>query len=116
MRVKGGSAPRRSKNRVLKQAKGFYGKRNSCWKAALQVVRRSKQQAFIGRKTRKRDLRSLWITRLNAAARLRGLSYSRLIHGLEKANIALDRKVLADLAVHDPASFDAVVETVKKYV
>jgi large subunit ribosomal protein L20 len=116
MRVKGGSAPRRSKNRIFKQAKGFYGKRHSCWKFALQIVRRSKQQAYAGRKVKKRDLRSLWITRLNAAARMRGLSYSRLIHGLGKANIELDRKVLADLAVHDPASFDAIVETVKKYV
>ncbi len=116
MRVKGGSAPRRSKNRILKQARGFYGKRNNCWKTARQVVRRSKQQAYTGRKLRKRDNRALWITRLNAAARMRGMSYSRLIHGLGKANIELDRKVLADLAVHDPQSFDAIVETVKKYV
>ncbi|MEZ6188669.1 MAG: 50S ribosomal protein L20 [Planctomycetota bacterium] len=116
MRVKGGSAPRRSKNRVLKEAKGFWGKRKNCWKMARIAVRRSKQQAFTGRKQRKRNLRALWIQRLNAATRARGLSYSRFVHGLGKANIELDRKSLSEIAIHDPQGFDAVFEVVKRYV
>ena len=116
MRVKGGSAQRRSKNRILKEARGFQGKRKNCWKTARQVVRRSKQQAYIGRKLRKRQNRALWITRLNAATRMRGLSYSRFIHGMGKANIELDRRVLSEVAIHDPQAFDAICETVKRYV
>lgn len=116
MRVKGGSAPRRSKNRIIKEARGFGGKRNNCWKMARQAVRRSKQQAYVGRKLRKRDNRSLWITRINAAVRSRGLTYSRFISGLGKANVELDRKMLADMAVRDPQAFDAVFEAAKKYV
>ncbi|RMG11060.1 MAG: 50S ribosomal protein L20 [Planctomycetota bacterium] len=112
MRVKGGSAPRRSKNRILKQARGFYGKRKNCWKTARQVVRRSKQQAYVGRKLRKRDNRSLWITRISAALRARGHSYSRFMGALAKSDIALDRKILADIAVRDPQAFDAVVAAV----
>lgn len=115
MRVKGGKAPRRAKKRILKQARGFYGKRSSCWKTARQVVRRSKQQAYTGRKLRKRQLRALWITRIAAATRMRGMSYSHFIGGLVKAEIALDRKVLAALAVHDPKAFDAVVEAAKQH-
>lgn len=114
MRVKGGKAPRRSKNRVLRETRGFWGKRGNCWKFALQLSRRSKQQAYIGRKLRKRDNRALWITRVNAAARSRGLSYSRLIDGLNKADVALDRKILADIAVHDAQAFDAICAAVKK--
>jgi len=116
MRVKGGSAPRRSKNRVLKLVKGYRGKSKNCWKFAIQLSRRANQQAFVGRKLRKRDNRALWITRLNAAARMRGMAYSRFIYGLGKANIELDRKILADIAVRDPKSFDAICETVKRYV
>lgn len=116
MRVKGGSAPRRSKNRVIKEAKGFWGKRKNCWKMARIAVRRSKQQAYVGRKQRKRDLRALWIQRLNAATRSRGLNYSRFVHGLGKANIELDRKTLSEIAIHDPQGFDAVFEVVKRYV
>lgn len=116
MRVKGGSAPRRSKNRTIKEVSGFRGKRKNCWKFALQVARRSKQQAYVGRKVRKRDLRSLWIQRLNAAARQRGLSYSRFINGLGKANVELDRKVLAEIAVSDAKGFDAICDVVKKFV
>ena len=116
MRVKGGSAPRRSKNRVIKEAKGFWGKRKNCWKMARIAVRRSKQQAYVGRKQRKRNLRALWIQRLNAATRARGLSYSRFVYGLGKANVELNRKTLSDLAIHDPKAFDAVFEVVKRYV
>ena len=113
MRVTKGPAARRSKNRVLKDAKGFYGKRSKCWTTAQQVVRRSKQQAFVGRKLRKRQNRALWITRLNAATRMRDLTYSRFAHGLTKAGIELDRKVLSDIAVRDPQAFDAIVAAVK---
>ena len=115
MRVKGGKAPRRSKNRVFKDAKGFWGKRSRCWKMALIGVRRSKQQAYAGRKIRKRDLRSLWIVRVNAAARSRGMSYNRFINALGKANIELDRKILSEIAVRDPKAFDAVFELVKRH-
>ena len=116
MRVKGGKAPRRAKNRILKEARGFQGKRRNCWKTARQVVRRSKQQAYIGRKLRKRNNRGLWIQRINAAARQRGIRYSRFINGLGKANIALDRKMLADIAVRDAQAFDAICEAIKSYV
>jgi len=113
MRVTKGPAARQSKNRVLREARGFRGKRRNCWATAQIVVRRSKHQAFTGRKNRKRDLRALWITRLNAAARQRGLSYSRLIHGMSQAKIELDRRQLAEMAVSDPKGFDAVVAAVK---
>ena len=116
MRVKGGSAPRQSKNRILKEARGFYGKRRNCWKTARQVVRRSKQQAFTGRRLRKRTNRALWITRLNAATRMRGVAYSRFINALSKANVDLDRKMLAEMAVSDPQGFDAVLEAVKSHL
>lgn len=116
MRVKGGPATRQSKNRILKEARGFYGKRRNCWKTARQVVRRSKQQAFTGRRLRKRTNRALWITRLNAATRMRGVAYSRFINALSKANIDLDRKMLAEMAVSDPQGFDAVLEAVKSHL
>ncbi|MGE0708188.1 MAG: 50S ribosomal protein L20 [Planctomycetota bacterium] len=116
MRVSKGPAARHKKNRLMKEAAGFRGKRGNCWKGVRQLVRRSKQQAFVGRKVRKRDNRALWITRINAAARARGVSYSRLISGLAKANIELDRKVLAELAVNDAAAFDAVVESIKRFI
>ena len=116
MRVKGGKAPRQSKNRVFKDAKGFWGKRSRCWKMALIGVRRAKQQSFDGRKQRRRDMRALWIQRVNAASRMRGLTYSQFIYGLGKANIELDRHSLAEIAVRDPRAFDAVFEVVKRYV
>jgi large subunit ribosomal protein L20 len=116
MRVSRGPAARHKKNRILKEARGFRGKRRNCWTTARQVVRRSKQQAYVGRKLRKRDNRSLWITRISAAVRMRGVSYSRFISAMGKASIALDRKMLADLAVHDGKAFDAVVENVKRFL
>lgn len=116
MRVKGGSASRRSKNRIIKEAKGFWGKRKNCWKMARIAVRRSKQQAYVGRKLRKRDMRSLWITRISAGCRQHGMNYSRFMHGLGKANIELDRKSLADLAALDPQAFAAVAAKVKQFV
>ncbi len=116
MRVTRGPASRQAKNRILKEAKGFYGKRKSCWKTARQVVRRSKQQAFIGRRLRKRQIRSLWITRISAAVRAHGASYSRFINALNKANIHLDRKVLSDMATRDPQAFDAVFAVAKAHI
>jgi len=113
MRVRGGKAPRRSKNRVFKEAKGFWGGRRKLWKTVMQVVRRSHQWAFRGRKMRKRDMRALWIVRINAALHQRGLNYSQFMGKLAKANIALDRKSLAEIAYHDPAGFDKIVATVQ---
>src|SRR5919198_1575488 len=105
MRVKRGFKARRRRNRVLKLAKGYRGRRHGCYKRAVEAVERAMMQSARGRRMRRRDFRSLWIARINAAARLSGVSYSKLINGLKKANIALDRKVLADIAVQDPKGF-----------
>jgi large subunit ribosomal protein L20 len=113
MRVKRGFKARRRRNRVLKLAKGFRGRRKNCYKRANQAVERALDYASRDRMRRKRDFRSLWIVRINAAARTLGLSYSKLIAGLNKAKIAIDRKILADLAVSDPAGFGAVANIAK---
>jgi large subunit ribosomal protein L20 len=113
MRVKRGFKARRRRNRVLKLAKGFRGRRKNCYKRANQAVERALDYASRDRAARKRNFRSLWIVRINAAARSLGLSYSRLIAGLAKAKVAIDRKILADLAVHDPAGFGAVAQIAK---
>lgn len=113
MRVKGGIVSRRRHKRVLKLAEGFRGRRSKCYKLAKRSIQKSLQHAYKGRKMKKRDFRSLWIIRINAAARLSGLSYSKLILGLKKANIGLDRKVLADIAARDAASFAAIAEKAK---
>jgi large subunit ribosomal protein L20 len=113
MRVKKGFKARRRRNRVLKLAKGFRGRRKNCYKRANQAVQRALDYASRDRQRRKREFRALWITRINAAARTVGLSYSRLIAGLTKAQVALDRKILADLAVADPQAFAAVAQFAK---
>ncbi len=113
MRVKKGFKARRRRNRVLKLAKGFRGRRKNCYKRANQAVARALDYASRDRARRKREFRSLWIVRINAAARLAGLSYSKLIAGLAKAKVAIDRKILADLAVADPAGFGAVAQLAK---
>ena len=113
MRVKRGFAGKRRHNRVLKQAKGFRGRRKSCFKFAKDAVDRSHQYAFHGRKLKKRDFRALWIVRINAAAREHGLSYSKFICGLNRANVELDRKSLADIAVRDPRAFGVIAEKAK---
>jgi large subunit ribosomal protein L20 len=113
MRVKKGFKARRRRNRVLKLAKGYRGRRKNCYKRANQAVERALDFATRDRAQRKRDFRSLWIVRINAAARTVGLSYSRLISGLNKNQVAIDRKVLADLAVADPAGFAAVASIAK---
>lgn len=98
------------RKRVLKQAKGFYGRRKSNITTANAAVDRSMQHAYVGRKLKKRNFRALWIQRINAAARVHGLTYSRFMSGLARAGIEIDRKVLADLAVHEPASFKLLAE------
>jgi large subunit ribosomal protein L20 len=111
MRVKRGFKARRRRNRVLKLAKGFRGRRNGCYKRAVESVERAMMQSARGRRVRRRDFRSLWIARINAAARINGMSYSKLIAGLKKANCGLDRKVLADIALSDPQAFAAIAKS-----
>ena len=104
-RVKRGVMARRRHKKVLNLAKGYYNARRKVFRVAKQAVIKAQQYAYIGRKQKKRNFRSLWITRINAAARINGLSYSRFMNGLLKAGITLDRKVLADIAVRDPETF-----------
>ena len=112
-RVKRGVTARRRHKKILKLAKGYYNARRKVFRVAKQAVIKAQQYAYIGRKQKKRNFRSLWITRINAAARLNGLSYSRFMNGMLKAGITLDRKVLADIAVHDAAGFAALTEKAK---
>lgn len=112
-RVKRGVQARRRHKKVLKLAKGYYNARRKVFRVAKQAVIKAQQYAYIHRKQKKRNFRSLWITRINAAARINGLSYSRFMNGLMKAGITLDRKVLADIAVHDAAGFAALAEKAK---
>ncbi|HEX9778911.1 MAG TPA: 50S ribosomal protein L20 [Geopsychrobacteraceae bacterium] len=112
-RVKRGFKARRRRNKVLKLAKGYRGARSKLFRSATEAVDRALSYAYRDRRLRKRDFRALWIARINAAARENGISYSRLIHGLKKAEVALDRKIMADLAVNDPAGFSFVAETAK---
>ncbi len=112
-RVKRGVIARRRHNKVLSRAKGYYNARRKVYRVANQAVIKAGQYAYIGRKQRKRQFRALWIVRINAGARQFGLSYSRLMNGLKKAGITLDRKVLADLAVHDIAAFGAIADKAK---
>jgi large subunit ribosomal protein L20 len=113
MRVKKGIKARRRRNRVLKLAKGFRGRRKNCYKRANQAVERALDYSTRHRRLRRREFRALWIVRINAAARMNGTTYSRLTAGLTKAGIALDRKVLADIALFAPADFAAVVKAAK---
>ena len=112
-RVKRGVTARRRHKKILKLAKGYYNARRKVFRVANQAVIKAGQYAYIGRKQKKRNFRSLWITRINAAARINGLSYSRFMNGMLKAGITLDRKVLADIAVHDIAAFGALAEKAK---
>ena len=113
-RVKRGVTARRRHKKIIKLAKGYYNARRKVFRVAKQAVTKAQQYAYIGRKQKKRQFRSLWIVRINAAARLHGLSYSRFINGLLKANITMDRKALADIAIHDPAAFGAIAEQAKR--
>jgi large subunit ribosomal protein L20 len=112
-RVKRGVTSHAKHKKVLKAAKGYYGRRKNTIRVAKQAVEKAMQYAYRDRKVRKRNFRALWIQRLNAAVREHGLTYSRFIDGLTKAGIGVDRKVLADLAMHEPAAFNAVVEKAK---
>jgi len=112
-RVKRGVTARARHKKVMDQAKGYYGRRKNVYRVAVQAVTKAGQYAYIGRKQRKRQFRALWIARINAGARECGLSYSRLINGLKKASIEIDRKVLADLAVFDKVAFAAIAEQAK---
>jgi large subunit ribosomal protein L20 len=113
-RVKRGPSPRRRHNRVFKQTEGFVGGRKNRYREAVRVLFKSWEYAYIGRKLRKRDFRSLWIQRINAACREHGTTYSRLIAALKASSIELDRKVLADMAVKDPGAFGKLLELTQK--
>ncbi|MBQ4202671.1 MAG: 50S ribosomal protein L20 [Thermoguttaceae bacterium] len=113
MRVTKGAARRRAKKRLFKRAKGFRGGRGKLLRTVKETVLRADVFATRDRRVRKRDFRKLWIIRINAAVRMRGLRYSQFVNGLKKANVALDRKMLADVAVMDPAAFDKIVEIAK---
>ncbi len=112
-RVKRGVVAKARHKRILDKAKGYYGARHKVYRVAKQAVTKAGQYAYRDRRQRKREFRALWITRINAAARIHGLSYSRFINGLKKAEIEIDRKVLADLAVHDAEAFGALAEQAK---
>ena len=112
-RVKRGVVARRRHKKELKQAKGYYGARSRVFRVAKQAVIKAGQYAYRDRRNRKRQFRALWIQRINAGARINGMSYSRFVGGLKKAGIEIDRKVLADLAVHEKAAFAAIVEKAK---
>lgn len=112
-RVKRGVNAKKRHKKVLKQAKGYYGAKSKLFRTANQAVMKSLNYAYIGRKLRKRDFRKLWITRINAGARLNGMSYSKFINGLKKANIEVNRKMLSEMAIHDAAGFSKLVEIAK---
>lgn len=112
-RIKGAVNAHKKRRKMLKLAKGYYGAKSKQYRAASEQVRRSLRYAYEGRKMRKRDFRRLWITRINAAARLNGLSYSRMMDGLKKAGVEINRKMLAEMAVNDKAAFTALTELSK---
>ena len=115
-RIKGGLNARKKHNRTLKLAKGYYGARSKQYRIAKQSVMRALASAYKGRKQRKRDFRRLWIARINAAARLNGLNYSQFMHGLKMAEIEINRKVLADIAVSDPEGFASLAQIAKEKI
>lgn len=113
-RVKGAMMSRKRRKKILKRAKGYFGAKSTHFRTANQAVMKSLKYAYIGRKHKKRDFRRLWITRISAAAKSCDMNYSRFMNGLKKAGIELNRKMLSEMAIHDPASFTALVETAKK--
>lgn len=114
MRIKRAVNAVKKRRKILKQAKGYFGAKSKLYRTAREQVMKSGQYAYIGRKQKKRDFRALWITRINAACRLNDISYSRFVSGLKKANVTLNRKVLADMAVREPEAFANLVEVAKK--
>ncbi|MCR5469155.1 MAG: 50S ribosomal protein L20 [Lachnospiraceae bacterium] len=115
-RIKGGLNAKKKHNRVLKLAKGYRGARSKQYRIAKQSVMRALTSSYAGRKQKKRQFRQLWIARINAAARMNGMSYSQLMHGLKVANVDINRKMLADLAVNDAAGFTSLVDVAKKAI
>ncbi len=113
-RVKGGTVTRARRKKVLKLAKGYFGSKHLLYRTANEQVMRSLRYSYIGRKQLKRNMRKLWIARINAAARMHDLSYSKLMHGLSLANVTVNRKMLSEIAIHDEKGFAAIVETAKK--
>lgn len=113
-RIKGGMNARRKHNKVLKLAKGYRGARSKQYRVAKQSVMRALTSSYAGRKERKRQFRQLWITRINAAARINGLSYSKFMHGLKLANVDMNRKMLAEMAVNDPEGFKTLAQVAKE--
>ena len=114
MRIKRGVNAIKKRRKVMKAAKGYWGAKSKLYRVAREQVMKSGQYAYIGRKLRKRDMRQLWIARINAACRINGLSYSKFMHGLKVANIELNRKVLADMAINEPASFADLCAKISK--
>ena len=112
-RIKGATMSRKRRNKVMKMAKGYYGSKSSLFKTAKQAVMKSGQYAYVGRKQKKRDFRRLWITRISAACKLNGINYSTFMNGLNKAGITLNRKMLSEIAIADPAAFTALTEKAK---
>lgn len=112
-RVKGALSTRKRRKKILKAAKGYWGSKSKHFKMAKQAVLKSGNYAFIGRKQKKRDFRALWITCISAACKMNGINYSRFMYGLKKSGIVLNRKMLSELAVSDPAAFSALAETAK---
>ncbi len=115
-RVKGGVVARKKHNKVLKLAKGYRGARSKQYRVAKQSVMRAQSTSFEGRKQRKRQFRRLWVARINAAARINGLSYSKFMHGLKLANIDINRKILSEMAIHDAEGFASLVELAKTQI
>ena len=113
-RIKRGTNNRKRHKKILKQAKGYYGSKHTLFKTANQAVMKSLAYSYVGRKRRKRDFRKLWITRINAAARINGMSYSKFINGLKKANININRKMLSEMAINDPEGFAKLVQIAKE--
>ena len=116
MRATNGPATRQRRNRTLKRAKGFYGARSRCFRSAREVTMRADKFAYFGRQQKKREFRSLWITRLTAAVKAHGLRYSAFIHGVQKAGIKLNRKELSELAIKDPGTFETICGQAKKAI
>ncbi len=112
-RIKGATMTRKRRNKVMKMAKGYYGSKSSLFKTAKQAVMNSAQYAYVGRKQKKRDFRRLWITRISAACKMNGMNYSTFMNGLNKAGIELNRKMLSEIAIADPAAFTALTEKAK---
>ena len=112
-RIKGATMTRKRRNKVMKMAKGYYGSKSSLFKTAKQAVMKSGQYAYVGRKQKKRDFRRLWITRISAACKMNGMNYSTFMNGLNKAGITLNRKMLSEIAIADPAAFTTLTEKAK---